>query len=170
MSTEVHLICPSNLKWSNRYYLLGTYSVSFSRRQPLRGLKPLWYLDKRDETLLIAAGILDHCSSETGIRSRMRIGRVDPEHTERIGTNSWNDTSKHISFKYFKWTVSIGNMDWHVWFKLQLMLQFENVEDVRIHNSNLYTLSNYSMNFRLRVYIGWVDCIRLYSIQSMYRS
>lgn len=28
--------------------------------------------DKRDETLLIALRILDHCSGKTGIRHRMR--------------------------------------------------------------------------------------------------
>lgn len=69
VSTEVHLICPSGLKWLNRNYTCPSENLCPSAAQMTETSS---CFDKRDETLLIVLGILDHRSGKTGIRRRMR--------------------------------------------------------------------------------------------------
>lgn len=69
VSTEVHLICLSDLKWLNRNYSCPSENLCPSAAEMTETSS---CFDKRDETLLIVLGILDHRSDKTGIRCRMR--------------------------------------------------------------------------------------------------
>lgn len=63
VSTEVHLICPSELKWLNRNYSCPSQNLCPSAAEMTETSS---CFDKRDETLLIVLGILDHRSGKTG--------------------------------------------------------------------------------------------------------